>query len=75
MRAPIPIAQQILLDIVIPPIGTCIWWLMARGWAGFVQTRNVSDKTKSRQRREFWIIMLATYLIMFGITIYGVLRT
>jgi hypothetical protein len=74
MRGPIPISQMILLDIVIPPIGTCMWWLMARGWAGFVQLGRVSDTTQKRQRWEFWVILAAAYVIMFGITIYGLLR-
>jgi hypothetical protein len=74
MRTPLPLSQQIFLDLVAPPLGTCIWWLMARGWAGFVQAGRVSDRTQRRQRWEFWAIMFAGYVVMFGITIYGLLR-
>ena len=69
----LPLGQIIALDLFIPPIGTCIWWLMSRGWAGFVQGGSVSENTKKRQKWEFWSILLAAYLLMFGITIYAYL--
>lgn len=70
----IPISQTILLDILLPPIGTCFWWLMSRGWAGMVQLGRPSETTKRRQNREFWAILIAAYLLMFGITAYSLLR-
>ena len=70
----IPIGEMILLDVLIPPIGTCVWWLMARGWAGLVQLGQVSDKTKRRQRIEFLSILVAAYIVMFGVTLYGLLK-
>jgi hypothetical protein len=70
----VPIGRIMILDILIPPIGTCLWWLMARGWAGFVQLGNISDATKRRQRWEFWIVLASAYLIMFSVTLYGLLR-
>jgi hypothetical protein len=66
-------SQMIALDLLVPPIGTCIWWLMSRGWAGLVQGGTVSDKTKKRQKWEFLIILVLAYLLMFGITLYGYL--
>jgi hypothetical protein len=44
---------------------------MARGWAGFVQLGKVSERTKKRQHWEFWIVLVDSYLIMFGVTLYG----
>jgi hypothetical protein len=70
----LPISQIILLDILIPPVGTCLWWLMARGWAGLVQLRNPSETTKKRQRVEFFAILMSAYVLMFAITVYGLLR-
>jgi hypothetical protein len=70
----LPIGQLILLDVLVPPIGTCIWWLMARGWAGIVQLGSPSDSTRKRQKWEFFVILVTAYLLMFGITVYGLLR-
>ena len=70
----IPISQMILLDILVPPIGTCVWWLMAHGWAGLVQLGRPSETTRKRQKWEFWTILTAAYVLMFGITLYGLLR-
>ena len=44
---------------------------MARGWAEIVQGGNVSEATQKRQKWEFWLVLIAAYLLMFGITIYG----
>jgi hypothetical protein len=61
----LPIGQMILLDIVVPPIGTCVWWLMARGWAGLVQLGRPSETTKRRQKWEFLAILIAAYLLVW----------
>jgi hypothetical protein len=72
MRAgALPIGEQILLDLLVPPIGTCLWWAMARGWATTVQSGSISEATKRRQKWEFLIIMALAYLLMLGITLYG----
>ncbi len=67
----LPIAQQILLDIVAPPIGAGLWWLMSRGWAHSIQGVDVSEMTKSRQSKGFWIVLGVSYLIMFSVTAYA----
>jgi hypothetical protein len=69
----LPITQMIALDLLVPPIGTCIWWLMSRGWAGLVQGGTISGRTKKRQKWEFWVVLAGAYLLMFGITLYGYL--
>jgi hypothetical protein len=74
MNTQMPFVQQILLDLVAPPILTCIWWLFSRGWAGAVQGGKISDRTKSRQRIRFWIVLAIIYVAMFGTTIYYRLR-
>jgi hypothetical protein len=72
MRAgALPISEQILLDVFVPPIGAAVWWLMSRGLAGALQGGKTSATTKTRQKWEFWIILALAYLLMFGITIYG----
>ena len=69
----LPLIQQILLDVVVPPIGATFVWLRARGWATTVQGGSVSEKTKRRQKIEFWLLLFAAYVLMFGITLYGLL--
>ena len=67
----LPLYQQIVLDLLVPPIGSAIWAFVVRGWAGVVQGGTVTERTKQRQKIEFWVILVAAYLLMFGITIYG----
>jgi hypothetical protein len=66
----LPIAQQILLDIAAPPVLTGFWWLSSRGWAHSIQGEEISEATKSRQRRGFWIVLVTLYLIMSSATAY-----
>ncbi len=70
-HAALPLYQQILSDIFIPPVGTVLWWLMSRGWALTVQGGTVSEMTKRRQKVEFVVVLIGVYLLMFSITIYG----
>jgi hypothetical protein len=69
----LPLSQIVALDVLVPPIGTCLWWLMARGWAMSVQGGNVSETTKKREKREFWLALVIAYVLGFGITIYAYL--
>jgi hypothetical protein len=66
-----PLYQQILYDIFIPPVGAVLWWLMSRGLATTVQGGTVSEETKRRQKFEFVVVLIVTYLIMFSITIFA----
>jgi hypothetical protein len=65
-----PVAQQILLDIIVPPVVAGLWWLMSRGWAGIVQAGTVSETTKTRQHKLFWVVLMVFYLLAFGTTAY-----
>ena len=69
----LPISQMIALDLLVPPIGTFIWLLMSRGWAAMVQGGTISERTKKRQKWEFWVVLASAYLLMCGITLYGYL--
>jgi hypothetical protein len=66
----LPISQQILLDIFAPPVLTGFWWLSSRGWARTIQGEEISEATKSRQKKGFWIVLGMLYLIMFSATAY-----
>jgi len=65
-----PIGEQILLDAIAPPIIAGIWWMMSRGWAATVQMGTVTDRTRSRQKGRFWVLLVILYVLMFGTTIY-----
>lgn len=47
-----PISEQIMFDLIIPPVGAALWWMMSRGWARSVQQGEISKQTKRRQKRE-----------------------
>ena len=64
-------SEQILYDLILPPIGAVLWWLMSRGLATTVQGRTVSEETKRRQKFEFVVVLIGVYLIMFSITIFA----
>lgn len=67
----LPIAQQIIVLVVGPPVMAGMWWALSRGWAGLVQGGDVSGITKKRQKWEFWIILAAMYVLGFGLALYA----
>ena len=69
-----PLWEQAAILILGPPIGTCVWWLMSRGFAEEVQEGTVSEETKSRQRSEFWIVLAIKHAISIGLVLYAWLR-
>lgn len=71
----LPLSQQILLDICVPPIIAFLWKLMAGGWGSLVQGGKVSEGTSSRQWFEFWVILAMGYALLFGFTIYALFAT
>jgi hypothetical protein len=66
----LPFVQQIMLDVVAPPIVVCLWWLFSRGTALTLQGGRVSERTKKWEKIGFVILLPLLYLTMFGITIY-----
>ncbi len=66
-----PIGEQLAILIAGPPLMASLIWLMSRGWATSVQGGTVSEKTKRRQRLEFWIVLIAMYVIGFCMALYA----
>jgi hypothetical protein len=62
---------QIVFVLVVPPIMAGLWWLGSRGWANVVQGGNVSDRTKRRQKWEFWVALTLFYVIVGGFALYA----
>lgn len=65
-----PLIQQYLLDLIAPPVVTCVWWLFSRGTATVLQGGSVSERTKKREKIGFFVVLTLTYLLMFGGTTY-----
>jgi hypothetical protein len=63
----LPIQQQILVDLVAPPVGAILWRWMTGGWSGG-QGRYASEGMRRRRSTEFWVVLLLGYALMFGIT-------
>ena len=65
------LTQQLLLDLVVPPILTCLWWLLSRGTSTAFEGTQVSEGTKKIQNKGMFVILAITYVTMFGVTIYS----
>ena len=66
-----PLWEQLAIGFVGPPIMAIIFRFMAREWAMTVQGGTVSQKTEKRQRIEFWGMLIAMYLLVWGMFIYA----
>lgn len=64
------IGQQYVVDLVAPPVLAALWWVFSRGWAAAVQDGEVSDRTRRRQRMEFFVVLSLVYALMLGATTY-----
>lgn len=66
-----PLGEQLAILILGPPIMAGLMWLMSRGWASSIQGGTVSNRTRRRQKIEFWAVLIAMYLIGFGMALYA----
>jgi hypothetical protein len=69
-----PLGEQIAILILGPPIMATLIWFMSRGWATSIQRGVASNKTKRRQKVEFWVVLVAMYFLGFGMALYAWLR-
>lgn len=70
---PLPLANQILLLLLAPPILSGAFWIMSGGWARTTQGASISKKTRSRQTSEFWVLLIVLYVGMGCIFIWGLM--
>ena len=68
-----PLSEQILIVVLGPPIMATLWWLASRGFGRAVQGGTVSEKTKRRQKIEFFVLLVAMYVLGIGIVLYAAL--
>jgi hypothetical protein len=63
MESPaLPLGEQLALFVLMPPIGSCLWWLFSRGTAMALQGGQVSDRTKSREKIGFFIVLSGAHV-------------
>lgn len=67
----LPFSELILLDLIAPTVIAGLFWLKARGWSSAVQGGEVTSRTRQRQSTEFWAVLVMSYLLAFGVTIYA----
>jgi hypothetical protein len=67
----LPLGEYIVLALLAPPIVSCLWFLMSRRRAEAIQGGKVSETTKKRQKIGFFVLLVSSYIIMFGIKIYS----
>jgi len=65
-----PLPEQLAILILGPLVMAVLFWFMSRGWAATVQGGVVTERTKRRQKIEFWLILLGMYLIGFAMALY-----
>jgi hypothetical protein len=66
-----PLSEQIAILLLGPPIMSAFWWLASRNFGRIVQGGSVSARTKQRQKKEFWVLLVGLYLLGFGIILYA----
>ena len=66
----LPIGQQIIIDLIGPPIMTALWLLFSRVWIGMMGTSE-STTVRSWTKSGTWILLGVLYVVVFSITAYG----
>ena len=74
MEGASPLWQQLLFFVLAPPIAAMAFSIMARGWANVVQSGDVSETTRKRQKLEFWVMLCFMYVMLFCIFLYAHFR-
>jgi hypothetical protein len=70
MSARLPLYQQILLDLMAPPVITALWWLRSRSLVNDLQRKGQSGSSESKTDTGIWIVWISLTLLMFAATIY-----
>lgn len=64
-----PLGEQLAILIAGPPVMAGLIWLMSRGWAKTIQGGTATERTKSRQKIEFWMVLVVMYVLGFGMAL------
>lgn len=66
----LPIGEQVLLDLLVPPAVTAIWWLLAGGWSALLGTSD-SSAVMSWKKPATWMVLAICYVVAFSVTLCG----
>jgi len=66
-----PVWEQVAIGTIGPPAIAILFLFRARGWAWTVQGGSVSERTRRRQKIEFWILLAALYVMAIGVFGYA----
>lgn len=69
-----PLGEELAILTLGPPAMACAWWVLSRGWAKTVQKGVASQKTRRRQQLECVGLLIAMYVMGFGMALYAWLR-
>jgi len=56
--------------LLVPPVMTALWYLLARAWIGLLGTTN-RPRVQSWTRSGIWIILGGLYVIGIGFFVYA----
>jgi len=65
-----PLTQELLLDVLAPPIVAGIAWVLGSVWSSLVGGGTRSDSARKWGKVTFLVILVGGYLMMFGATAY-----
>lgn len=68
----LPLWQQIVIDVLAPPLITSIWWLLSGGWSALLGTAD-SEVVRGWRKPAMLTVLIGCYALMFGMTIYAYL--
>lgn len=54
---------KILVALLIPPVAACIFWVQVRGEALLIWRGKPSQRTKNREKKEFWLLLAFGYVV------------
>lgn len=62
----LPLYQQVLVVIFMPPIVTGVWWLMSRGLTDTLRTTD-SPAVQGWTKSAGWLILVALYIVSLAL--------
>ena len=65
-----PLWQQILLDLLAPPMLTALWWLMSKALAASLGTSE-STTVQGWLSSGIWILLIGLYVTVILVSVYA----
>ena len=69
---PLPLWQQCLVFLLVPPGAAAAWWLMSRGLSITIRGgRQIPQDSKDVQNQAFWAFTILGYILALAIALYA----